>query len=109
MTATVLMRDGMLSRGEHLNGWMGYINNGEYTDEAQQELTEELLDAQVCEFEARLPDGCTWAPYLSEIHGPYDTELPEREDLEQLMETACRAVEDRFGEIEARAISSVTY
>ncbi|TMS00204.1 hypothetical protein [Nonomuraea basaltis] len=105
-TTTVLARNYTLGRDYQVDGWMSYINNGEYTDDQQGALAEALMDAQEREFDNLLPDDCHWFPHLSEIHGPIDATL-EGLELDELLEQASNAVTERFDEIEAETLSTV--
>jgi hypothetical protein len=106
MTAnTTLARGYQLGRDYNLDGWMGYVNNGEYTDEQQAAIVEALMDAQEAEVDAKLPENCFWFPRLSEIQGPVGSELDI--NLDDLMEQSSQAVADRYEEIEAKALASL--
>lgn len=104
-TTTVLARNFKLGRDYQIDGWYGFINNGEYTDDQQAALVEALMDAQESAFDEMLPDGCHWLPYVSEIQGPVGTSLEDL-DLDDLLEQAGNAASARFDEIEAEAIGA---
>lgn len=103
-TTTVLARNYKLGRDYQIDGWYGYINNGEYTDEQQGALVEALMDAHEAEVDGLLPENCYWFPRLSEIHGPIDASL-DGLDLDDLLEQASNTVADRFEEIEAKVLA----
>lgn len=103
-TTTVLAKNYKLGRDYQIDGWYGYINGGDYTDEQQSALVEALMDAQEREFDALLPENCFWFPYVSEIHGPTDATLAGL-DLDELMEQAANTVQGRYDQIEAKALA----
>jgi hypothetical protein len=104
MTTTTLAKNYKLGRDYQIDGWYGYINGGDYTDNQQAALVEALMDAQESEFDTLLPDNCFWYPHLSEIHGPIDATL-DGMDLDELMEQAANAVQERYDAIEAKALT----
>ena len=88
------------------NGWYGYINNGELTSEQESVLVKALIDAQVDEFEALLPEGHYWLIHTSELQYPVGDNT-ETGDLKALLEQASEAVCERFEEIETEALAKL--
>ena len=109
MTATTtLARNGTtLSHDYQIDGWMGFVNGGSYTDAEEAVIVPALMDAQEAEFDGLLPANCYWFPRVSEIQGPITASL-EGLDLEELMEAAALAVSERYQEIESAALATLT-
>jgi hypothetical protein len=106
MTTTTLARNGItLGLQYQVDGWYGYVNDGDYDDAQQAKLVPALVAAQEKEFDALLPDGCHWFPRLGEVQGPVGTSL-DGYDLDALMEQASSAVADRYAEIEREVLGA---
>lgn len=103
-TTTVLAKNYKLGRDYQIDGWYGYINGGDYSDDQQATLVDALMDAQESEMDKLLPEDCYWFPRLSEIHGPTSATL-EGLDLDELLERASNAVAARFEQIETEALA----
>lgn len=108
MTATtVLARNGHTLSGDvQADGWMAYINGGDYSDTQQALLAEALMAAQRDAFDAKLPDGCHWYPTTSEIVGPVDAVFGDNFDLDEAMSEAANTVADAFDQIERDALGT---
>jgi len=104
-TTTVLARNYKLNYAYQSGGWYAYIKDGAYTDKERNALVEALMDAQVEEFNRRLPEGCFWIPRLGEIHGPTTANL-KHINLDEALMMAADAVAERFEDIEARVLGS---
>lgn len=88
------------------DGWLNYINNGEYTSAQESALVDALIDAQVEAFDALLPDDHHWLIHTSELQYPADDDT-ETGDLETLLEQSSEAVCARLAEIEAKALADL--
>jgi len=104
-TTTVLARNYKLGRTYQSGGWYGFLKDGAYTEKERDALVEALMDAQVEEFNRRLPEGCFWIPRLGEIHGPTTANL-KHINLDEALMMAADAVAERFEDIEARVLGS---
>lgn len=92
---------------DHLaDGWSAYINGGDYSSKQEDALVTALVNAQVAEFDALLPDGYSLMAHTSELYYPAgdDTEL---DDLDELMEQASEAVTARYNAIETEALADL--
>lgn len=87
-------------------GWLNHINNGEFTPEQESTLVDALIEAQVEEFEALLPDGHYWSIQTSELQHPADDDT-EIGDMEVLLAQSSEAVCQRLAEIEAKALADL--
>jgi hypothetical protein len=107
MTNTAITYGSDFSEAVRGDGMLGYINNGEYSDEQQELLATALLDALREEVDERLPGDATWLPATSEFLVDIDEvdALPDREDMGELFAQAWAAVEARFEAIETDALA----
>jgi hypothetical protein len=103
-TTTTLARGGVLCQQPYVDGWYGYVNSPEYTQEQQDALVVALLAAQRDAFDALLPADCHWYPTTSEIIGPLHASPLDSDDLSAWMEEAAAAAEERFPEIERHTL-----
>lgn len=88
------------------DGWLNYINNGEYSSAQESALVDALIDAQVEAFDALLPDGHHWLIHTSELQYPADDDT-ETGDLDALLEQSSEAVCARLPQIEAKALADL--
>ena len=102
-TTTVLASAYELSYIYQSGGWYCFIRNGAYTSKERGALVDALMNAQVEEFNRRLPKGCYWVPRLGEIHGPANVNL-DGFNLELALKAAADAVAEHFQDIEAKVL-----
>ncbi|MEU0991241.1 hypothetical protein [Streptomyces sp. NPDC005953] len=88
------------------DGWYNHINNGEYTTEQESAIVDALIDAQVTEFEARLPESHYWLIHTSELQYPAG-DGTETGDLETLLNQSVEAVVARLPQIETKALADL--
>ena len=88
------------------DGWLNFINNGEFTSAQESALVDALIEAQVEAFEALLPEGHYWSIHTSELQYPADDNT-ELGDLEALLKQSTEAVSSRLPEIEAKALADL--
>lgn len=105
-TTTTLARSSELSYPVVADGWISYIDGGDYNEDQTEVLVDALIHAQRDEVEKRLPSGCYWSMHTSEIIGPVGTEIDldldgRREDpWREVMEDTAETVAERFADIE---------
>ncbi|QFG13278.1 hypothetical protein SEA_GILGAMESH_86 [Streptomyces phage Gilgamesh] len=86
--------------------WYGHINNGERTAAQESAIVDALVDAQVEEFEARLPESHFWLIQTSELQYPADDDT-EVGDLDEIRKQSVEAVCNRLPQIEAEALAAL--
>lgn len=86
------------------DAWYSHINNGEYTSAQESALVDALVQSQVDEFEALLPDSHYWLIHTSELQYPVEDDT-ETGDLDALMDTAVQRVSARLPQIEAEVLA----
>jgi len=103
MSTTTITYGSRFSEQETAEGILGYINGGGYTDAQAAALLTALADAMRDEVNQRLPASATWQPPTSEFIIAVEevASLPDQDAMATLFESAWRAVEARFAEIEA--------
>lgn len=88
------------------DSWYSHINNGERTPEQESAIVDALIEAQVEEFEARLPESHYWLIDTSELQYPADDDT-EIGDLEEIRQQSVEAVCNRLPQIEAVALAAL--
>ncbi|WP_405413957.1 hypothetical protein [Streptomyces rubiginosohelvolus] len=106
MTTTSTALGYKFNRDYVANGWYDTINNGELTPDQQSAVVDALIEAEVEEFEALLPEGHYWAIRTNELQYPLGDTV-DVGDLTALLEQAVEAVSARLPEIEAKALADL--
>lgn len=100
-TTTETTYGSAFSQAEQYEGILGYLNGGDYTTEEEDVLSSALMRALEAEVDELLPEGTYWYPSTSGFVHPIDTDIPDRDEMNELFAAAWTTVKTRYDEIVA--------
>jgi hypothetical protein len=106
MTDKVIYTSPRISIETLHEGWLDYVNSGDYTPAQEEALVNRLCSEQEVEFDKLLPDGCFWQSEASAIIGPVGTSIDDVTVTNALAESSDR-VSMRIEDIEKDVLASL--